>query len=355
MSTKLLTFMLMVVFALMLAFVGCSDDDSNPATSSSGTADTTELNLIDIAQVIKDVAPPVYAAPILKSSPDSFEIWTEGDYPLLYKVFGEDDPQTLYRNVEFFEMFMDMIDGMLLVDENGDLIPGTFTEAHTDTIDGQEITRTGTCTVSALTTATAIPTACQGILGTSHDLDYLVEVSIEEMPEAELQIGFKLSETEQTMLVFQANMSGIPGDTESSITYASLDPSDSTFVFKGFMYCTHSEGAETFTTSFIMTSENTGDFSYRMSWYSDGIPDSDLLGCIIGGGNKDTEFALKYRQYTPADAAEYDAEWAFDEVFGPNYTNGTGLITDYATFVNEALIIGYDLVPHAVVPNPWAE
>ncbi len=351
MSSKLFTFMLMASFALMLAFVGCSDDD-NPATS--GGADTTALSLINIADIIRDVAPPVYSTQVSKSAPDSFEIWTEGEYALLGKVFGDDDPQTLYRNIEFFEMFMEIIDGTILVDEDGDLIPGTFTNTHTDTVDGQEITRTGTFVVSALTTATVIPTECQGIFGTSCDLDYLVEISIEEMAEAALQIGVKLSETEQTMLVFQANMSGIEDDTESSITYASLDPSDSTFIFKGFMYCTHDEGAETFTTSFNMTSEATGDFAYQMSWYSDGIPDSDLLGCIIGGGNKDTEFALKYRQFTPADDTEYDSEWAFDEVFGPDYSNGTGLITDYAAFVNESLIIGYDLLPQDEVASPWA-
>ena len=94
-----------------------------------------------------------------------------------------------------------------------------------------------------------------------------------------------------------------------------------------------------------------------MSWYSDEIPapDNTLLGCIIGGGNKDTEFALKYRQYTPADDAQIDAEWSFDEVFGPNYTDGTGLITDHATYVNEELIIGYSMVPQTDVVSPWAE
>jgi len=355
MSTKLFAFMFMVAFALMLSFAGCSDDDSNPATSGSGTADTTALNLIDVTQVIKDVAPPVYTVQVLKSPPDSFEIWSDGDYPLLGKVFGDNSSQSLYTNVEFFELYMDIIDGEILVDANGDPIPGTFTKTIVDTIMATPVNFHGTGTVSILSSTTTIPTAFQEMLGTSYDFDCLVEITVEEIPSGLVQIGLIFSATEQTLLIYHTNMSGIPGTSESSITYASLDPSDSTFVFKGVEYCTHDNGAETFATSFIMTSETIGDFAYRMSWYSDDIPDGDFLGCIIGGGNKDTEFALKYRQYSPADATEFDAEWAFDEVFGPDYTNGTGLITDYATFVNEALIIGYDQVPQAVVPSPWAE
>ena len=84
-----------------------------------------------------------------------------------------------------------------------------------------------------------------------------------------------------------------------------------------------------------MSSETTSDFAYRMSWFSDspGL-DETLLGCIIGGGNKDVEFAMKYRQYMPADSAVMDSACMYDQVFGPNYSEGTGLISDYDAYLS---------------------
>lgn len=339
-------------FALLLVVAGCSDDDNNPAGSGSSNS---PINLVDITEVIREVAPPEYSAPSAAVAADSFEIWTEGEYALLSKVFGNEDPQTLYRNIDDFEVFMNMIQQTVLVDDNGDPVLGSYTDTISDTVGGEAFTMYGTAVVTELTTATTIAAAYQGILGTSIDLDYLVSVTVAQMSGGVLKVGMKVDSNQQTLLVYQVNMSGEVGATESSIVYATLDPSDSTFQFKGIVYTEDQE--EVFSTSFIMTSESDGDFAYRMSWFSDDIPAPDytLLGCIIGGGNKDVEFGMKYRQYTPADDTSMDTEWSFDEVFGPNYTNGTGLITDYSTYVNEELVIGYSLVPQAMLTNPWAE
>ncbi|MEZ5360616.1 MAG: hypothetical protein R3F48_17520 [Candidatus Zixiibacteriota bacterium] len=356
MNRVVLTISLFVLSAFVLFFVGCSDDDSNPTTPGTGgtTADTLEASLVDVTDVIRAAAPPIFTAPTAAPAIDSFQVWTEGEYPLLEKVFGEDDPQTLHRNVSDFEMFMDILASCLYVDENGDIIEGTFVDSSTEDIGGQMMTMHVTGSVSALESATAIPTAYQSIFGASIDLDYLVQITVEEIEGGLLQFGVKLSDTEQNLLVFQQNMSGDPESTEASLVYSTLTLADSSFEFSGIMHSEDSQGE--FDVTYIMTADASNDFSYRMSWFSDDIPAPDytLLGCIIGGGNKDTEFALKYRQYTPADAASIDSEWSFDEVFGPNYTNGTGLITDYSDFVNEELIIGYASVPTTAITSPWA-
>jgi hypothetical protein len=75
----------------------------------------------------------------------------------------------------------------------------------------------------------------------------------------------------------------------------------------------------------------------------------------LGGGNKDTEFALKYRLFEPADTTVCDSMWMEDQVFGPNYSEGTGLITDYASYLDEALIFTNDDVPQLMIPDPWAD
>lgn len=80
-----------------------------------------------------------------------------------------------------------------------------------------------------------------------------------------------------------------------------------------------------------------------------------MLGCIIGGGNKDVEFALKYRQFMPADAEEMDEFSAYDQVFGPNYAEGTSLISEFDEYVNEALIYTHEAIPIETFPSPWAE
>jgi len=360
MSKKFLTILLAFALAVALIIAGCSEEDTTPTGGSDGDgggdgtpADTTTLNFVDVTAVIKNVAPPVYSAPVAKMAADSFEIWTQGEYPLLEKVFGNEDPQTLYRNLDDFEMFMEIITEMILVDENGDVITGTFTESVTDTIMDSVVTLNCTVTISELTSATVIPTAVQNVIGTSYDLDYLVETSVAEFPTGEVDFAFKIDSTSQTIVSYQKDMSGEPGATESQVVYSTLDPRDSSFVFKGAMHNVDSEG--TFCVAYIMTSEVGGGFSYRMSWYgTDPLdPEYSILACIIGGGNKDIEFAMKYRHYIPADATDNDPEWSFDEVFGPDYTNGTGLITDYADYVNEALIIGYSDIPLTAIPNPW--
>ncbi len=344
--------MLLAGLCLVFAFIGCSDDPA--PTGGTVTGDTTALELLSLGDLVAAVAPPEFSAAIAKPSADSFEIWTEGDYPLLDKVFGTTDPQTLYRNIEDFQMYMEIAEHFLFVDENGDIITGTFEGTHTDTVEGQEVTETATAVITALAAATTIPADAQSVIGTSVDVDYLITVSVSEIQGGTFQFGIKCDSTEQTVLSYQANMSGQPNHDESSLVYASMDPTDSTFIFKGVGYSSDDRGV--FTYGFNIGSEADADFSYRMSWYSDD-PSTPvtLLGSIIGGGNKDTEFGMTYRQFVPADTTVPDPNWAFEEVFGPDYTNGTGLITDYSSYTDTTYYYNYEDLPHDDVTNPYAQ
>ncbi len=343
-----------ITLGLFLAFVGCSEDTTSPGITGAG-GDTTSLTMLDVAGIVRAVTPPVYSAPQGVVANDSFEIWTQGDYPLLEKVFGDDEPQTLEQNIYEFEFFMGMLDSILLVDENGDIVTGTYIDSVVREEQGQANVYHGTFEVSALAGVTTIPVAEQDIMGTSYSLDYLIEITIDEIPGGEVKVGFSLDSTEQAMLVYISNMDDDTASTQSSIVYSTLDPRDSTFVFKGVMYGSRPEGIHS--VAYIISSESSGEFGYRASWIYDqvGYEDWTSLGAIIGGGNKDVEFALKFRQYYPVTAQNPDSNWSFDEVFGPNYSNGSGLISSYSTYVNEELIIGYSMLPQAVVANPWAQ
>jgi len=345
-------FTLLAGFCLVMAFIGCSDDPA--PTGGTVAGDTTALELLSLGDLVAAVAPPEFSAAVAKPLADSFEVWTEGESSLLNKVFGTDDPQTLYRNIESYEMYMEIAEHFLFVDENGDIVTGTFEGTHTDTIDGQEVTETATAVITALPTATTIPSEGQSVIGISVDVDYLISVSVDEISGGTFMFGVKCDSTEQTVLAYEADMSGLPNHDESSLVYASMDPRDSTFTFRGVGYSEDDRGV--FNYVFNITSDADADFSYRMSWYSDDAStETTLLGSIIGGGNKDTEFGMTYRQFTPADDDTPDPEWAFEEVFGPDYTNGTGLITDYSTYTDTTNYYNYDDVPNGDITNPFVQ
>jgi hypothetical protein len=345
------TNMLMLTMAALALFLiaGCSEDET-PTTPPD--AQTYQLDILDLEALVAQVAPPEYVAP--SAAPNEIDsIWMYGQSPLLEKVFGSQDPQTLYANINSFKMSMDIITSTVLADENNNLITGVYVDSHlVDGWDGQVMLHF-TATVTALADSTIIPAGAQEVLGTGFDLDYLISVETVEQPNAIVKIGMTVNDTEQTLMQFDEG-SGDPTDTESRLIYASLNPVDSTFVFKGVGFCEHQDG-QMYNYAFNITSEANSDFAYRVTWYSNGSVENDLINCVLGGGNKDTEFALSYRMFMPADTTVCDSNSIREQVFGPDYTEGTGLVTDYATYVDEDLLFLYDAVPQAMVPNPWAE
>lgn len=336
-----------VIFSLFLA-AGCGDN----GTTSSGSQTTSQLEIIDLEALIQRVAPPEYTAPSgMPAVIDS--VWFYGTTPFLGNVFGSEQPEALYSNIREFKQSLGIVTGTMRIDADGDIITGVYVDSHlVDRGDGASMLHF-TATVTALSEPTAIPAEAQALFGTEVNIDYLINVVSEEMPRSFINIGMTINDSEQTLFQFDT-ASGDPDDTESRLIYASLNPTDSSFVFKGLLYCLHS-GGDLFSCAFDVRSQATSDFSDRVSWYSNSSPESDLLNCMVGGGNKDEEFALKYRMFIPADTNVVDSMCMYDQVFGPNYSEGAGPISNYAEYLDDDLILTYDVVPQAMLTNPWQE
>ncbi len=338
--------LLIGMIILSAVLVGCGDD----APSGGGT--TTPLDMVNIGEIIENAVPPEYEAPsAMPAEIDS--AWFSGQSPLLEKVFGAVEPQSIHSNIADFKMNSEIFNNTLLVDENGDVVTGVYIDSHlVDWWDGQ-IMMHFTVTVAALEDPITIPTEFQEVMGTEIDLDYLITPVIEEMPYGEVFIGMKITETEQTVFQYDVN-SGDSEDTETRYRYASLNPTDSSFIFKGLGFVEH-EGGEMYNYSFNITSEANSDFSYRMSYYSNGSYPITFLHTFLGYGNRDDEFAIKYRMFSPADTNVCDSIWMFDQVFGPDYSEGTGLITEYEDYLDDSLIFDFSTIPMEMLPNPYEE
>ncbi|MCP4633468.1 MAG: hypothetical protein GY855_11125 [candidate division Zixibacteria bacterium] len=91
-----------------------------------------------------------------------------------------------------------------------------------------------------------------------------------------------------------------------------------------------------------------------MAWYSDELPDNGtLLGCIIGGGDKEEEFVLRYRQYQPADSSAFDPYYQNDQVFGPNYSDeGQSFSTTYETLYDLSLMYEFEDLHTGLLTSP---
>jgi hypothetical protein len=354
MSKTNLNFGLLILAFLMFMVAGCGDDET---TTNNTQHESNPIELVNIGEIIESVAPPEYVAPV--GAPSAIDsAWLYGDYPLLDKVFGSRDPQTLYANINDFKMNIDILSRTAHVDENGDIILGVYTDSNLVDMGDGEIMMHFTATVSALDNPTAIPASAQAVMGTEVDVDYLINVATEEMPDADIKIGMTLNDSIQTVFQWDEGTSG--DDEQTRLVYANLDLTDSSFTFKGIGYCQHPvsdqwPNGDRFCWAYNITSEANSDFAYRMSYFSNGTPGMTFLNCFLAGGNKDAEFAIKYRAFSPADTNVCDSMWMKDQVFGPNYSEGTGLVTDYASYLDEALFFTNDNVPSIMIPDPWAE
>lgn len=344
---------LCLVVSILALVVGCSKDK----TAVTPTQESNPISMVDVGAIIEAVAPPEFVAPA--TSPSAIDsAWNTGQYPLLEKVFGSRDPQTLYANINDFKMTHEILTNAMRVDENGNLIRGIYVDSHTVDFGGQIETIHFTATVTALDGPTAIPAPVQAVMGTSVDVDYLVSVVVTEMPIGVIRIGMTLNDSVQR--VFQWDEGTSNDDEQTRLVYADLDPRDSSFTFKGVGYCQHPvneqwPNGDRFCWAYNITAEANTDFSYRMSYFSNGTPGMTFLNCFLGGGNKDTEFALKYRTFHPADSSICDSLWALDQVFGPSYSEGSGLLTDYASYLADELMFPYSAVPQEMIANPFEQ
>ncbi len=353
MFTNRFIHLMLCLACILFVVAGCSDDKT---TQPPTTHESNPIQMVDVSAIIEQVAPPEYVAPV--GSPSTIDsAWLYGDFPLLEGVFGSHEPEALYTNINDFKLSYDILSSTLLQDENGNIILGTYVDSHLVDMDDGMAMMHFTAVATALNGPTPVPASAQGVIGTEIDVDYLITVDVVEMAGSTVKIGFTLNDTLQTIAQWDEGTSG--EDTQTRLVFSSLDLRDSTFSFRGQGYCQHPitdqwPNGDRFCWAYIITSQADADFSYRMSYTSEST-DWSFRYCFLGGGNKDTEFAMKYRPYHPVDATVCDSSWMKDQVFGPNYSEGSGLLTDYDEYLNDDLLFPRSYVPAAMIDNPWTE
>ncbi len=335
---------------LLTLAAGCSDKKTtNPTVAPQ------PLKIVALDSIISRVAPPEYTGPV--GSPTTLDsAWLYGSHPLLSSVFGNVDPQTLYANIGKFKMNMDICSHFLKVDAHGAVITGAVSDSvHIEMMPGDSAWLNCSGTVSKLNAAVSIPEAAQTIIGTSVNLDYLLSLQIAEIPTASYSLGLKLTDTNQTFLQFFED-SGAKGETQ--MAYLSLKISDSTFDFRGTGHCVQAPTGQSvdssrFSWGYNITSSANANFAYRMAYTSNGWQGINQMFKYLGGGNKNTEFALSYRSYIPADTTVCDSLHMYDAVFGPDYVEGTGLLSTYNSYLDESLFYPYSAIPQLPLGNPF--
>jgi hypothetical protein len=339
----------MTVICLMLA-IGCSDKKAaNPTTAPQ------PVQIMAIDSLIGRVMPPEYTAPV--GSPSTIDsIWLYGSNPLLSNVFGNDNPQTLYSNISKFKLNVDICSNFLRADANGAVVTGAISDSiHVEQTPGDSVWFHVTGSVTQLNSAIIIPEAAQAIIGTTADLDYLISITVSEVPTMNFYIALRLTDTTQTFLQFFKD-TGAKGETQ--MVYLNLRKADSTFDFRGIGHCVQEPYGESldssrFSWGYNITSSANANFAYRMAYTSNGWDGTNMLFKYLGGGNKDSEFALKYRTWVPADTTVCDSLHMYDVVFGPDYSEGSSLITAFDSYLNEDLFYPYSAIPQLPLANPF--
>jgi hypothetical protein len=348
-NSKFLSLFVAAVCFLILA-VGCSDKKTtNPTVAPQ------PVKIMAIDSLISRVVPPQYTAPT--GSPSSLDsVWLYGSHPLLSNVFGDNDPQTLYANISKFKMNVDICKHFLKADANGAVVTGAIGDSiRIEETPGDSVWFHVTGTIARLNSAITIPEAAQAVVGASANLDYLISIQVSEVPTMRFYIALKLTDTTQTFLQFFKD-TGEKGETQ--MVYLNLRKADSTFDFRGIGHCVQAPYGESldssrFSWGYNITSSASANFAYRMAYTSNGWNGINMLFKFLGGGNKNTEFALRFRQWVPADTAVCDSLHLYDAVFGPDYSEGSSLITAFDSYLNEDLLYPYSAIPQLPLANPF--
>ncbi len=339
-AKKTFTLMVLAVVVAAIAF-GCGNDDTATAPDNSGT--WQPLELADYDYHVRKIAPPEYTAPV--TAPATVDpMWTATYLP---KVFSTNEPMSLYSNLDTFQSLLTELESYLLINDDGDIaVDSSAGGAVGDYLQ-----------VFNLSEPTAIPVDANmdALFGASLTVEKLVRLNWVDLAGRTCveDIAFTLNDTEQTVAVFSRHEeSGTV--TTTSMYYARFVLADSSVAMKGMTYKDYGDDTSARWT-YSISSVDDSQFSYRMNWYADSseqVPQS-MLGCILGGGDRNVEFALEYREYKPADSAEYVDELSSEQVFGPDFSEGTGLITAYHEFVAEDLWLDYDDQALAPLTSPW--
>lgn len=329
-----MSLMLVSILTFLLITAGCSSDD--PAAPGSNTPAGGSVEVPDFTTAIMDVVP----APYVNSGGKALSDWTGGDYPLLDKVIGNpesDEPMSLYRNLHEIDFMVGMIENIV----------GQATESYsaTDTVaspEGEEFIVQ--VTYQAEAQHVAIPAGCQAAMGISElDVDHVIKIDVADIG-INYQLGFGSNDSGQWALAWTHET--MAPQNATNLYYATHDLATGEYQIRGAFWKTWPgdygvDAQASWVYSIGTAGQDNQDFTYNMAWYSYGeIQEAggeltSLLGCVNGSGNKDTEFALRYHQYTNNDWASIDTGYGpFEQLFGSGYSDqndrwdpvGAGLI-----------------------------
>lgn len=362
MKAKYLAILAMI--GLSLTIIACSSDDSTtPATGGTPNDDTVvgSLSFNDFGGDARAVLPPTYTDTGLKVDED---IWHETSHPLLGKVFSENEPMSIHRNIEDHDDVMEQIESMLETiataeSETGEIPtePVPFThEEH----------GSGTMTIQFVEAPApiAVPAVCQTVFGrTSVTVDYALHIEVEFDGGGTYStpyFGLSASEDAQVLYYWAVGMSEQGEPEGSQLFLATKDMTTEVFEIAGSYFKADGPGEEERCNwVYHLTGTSDYDFEYNMGWYSES-PAFELFGCVQGSGNKDVEFGLRFHQYTDTSGWDtYEGDFVSEEIFGPvgddPYAfildpNRAGTIDDY---IDESVMYQRSDSPLDEIPNPF--
>ncbi|MEE8576050.1 MAG: hypothetical protein V3T31_02235 [candidate division Zixibacteria bacterium] len=334
--------LLCLLTAIIMGIVGCSENSTTGGGGEGGAfAGVDFAGFIDL---VEEITPPAYNGPAQTPVGETDSAWIAGDYPLLGKVFSEDEPMSVYTNVANLDTFLTQISAMSSYIEDVENAGDTVV-----TLGGQQ---NFTLELVNLESATVIPAQYDSVFWPrSVELDQVIKLEQggSDNPYS-MHCGYSLSETSQTVLIYHSMSDGTVD--ESSLFYAHVNLIDSSIVIRGVFYKDNGDNTTDSWVYSIFTYEEV-DFGYRMSWHADN--QLSLLGCIVGGGNKDDQFALLYRQFSPADTAVWDSSYVLDQIFDADYNLLPLPEYGLGTAVYEGDIFTIEDMPTALIVSPWAE
>lgn len=363
MRTK--TFLALLLAVLVLGLAACSSDDSTgPADpqdpGDGGDGVLADVSFVDYGAAARQVLPPVYANTALKVA----DPWKDGDYALLGKVFADDEPMSIHRNIDDFDGTMQMIEEMLADIAEYEAEHGEIPNEPLAFDDPEDGTGTMTVHFQEATAPIPVPAVCQTVFGRDEVVvDHLLRVEVTRDQGEDFSspyLGFSASETAQTVYYWDINRDETGQANGSQLLWATKDITSDAFEIAGATFQPDGPGDEARCNwAYHLTGNQAYEFTYNMGWYSEN-PEFQLFGCIQGSGDKDTEFGLRYHQYTDTSGWDTIDEYgATEEIFGPigddpyayiDEPDRAGTIADY---VDSTVMYVRDDSPLAEIPNPF--
>jgi hypothetical protein len=341
MSTKTCRSAVVLAALGFIILVSCSSN----STDSSNLA----LALTKYTELIEQIAPPRFQGSEGLLKPAIMDsVWLYGyggENPLLGKVFGEDEPMSLYSNLETLDDAIETINDAL----------ASLEESIEDAADNEEETPTddGWVDIQELDSPVNIPEQCQPVLGESAvELDYRLTYHWSDIPDGEFEAGFQKTDSTETVLCYRrmpwTGNPDYPNQMTSFVFYAHRHLQTDSVLIKSVYFSDMDENTQAIWVYEIRT-VGESDFQYRMTWFANEEELVEgMLGCIIGGGDKDVEFALRYREYCPLDQLNRD----IDQLFGPNYTDEGEVTAGFDDYIDPDNFYAYEDLPTDLLTNP---